>query len=160
MYFLRLQIVAEETLAWEFANNNAIRLSVGTVGCTLHWVKLEVGELDTPCIPDSKDAIICKLENEVTELKGKLFKVVDVITYTDSFSPNTGRPRSKLLSANVSKLSVDAFAIIEHNVNSDWFVVTLVYLDRNNPGAQIQYYNYYDDTLTGTIKIKIYDIVK
>lgn len=83
-----------------------------------------------------------------------------MITYTDSFSPNTGRPHSQFLSANVSKLSVDAFAIIEHNVNSDWFVVTLVYLDRNNPGVQIQYYNYYNDTLTGTIKIKIYDIVK
>ena len=69
------QIVAEETLAWEFANNNAIRLPVGTVGgagCTLHWVKLEVGELDTPCIPDSKDALICKLENEVTELNGNI----------------------------------------------------------------------------------------
>ena len=62
------KIVAEETLAWEFANNNAIRLPVGTVGgagCTLHWVKLEVGELDTPCIPDSKDALICNLERRV-----------------------------------------------------------------------------------------------
>lgn len=88
-----------------------------------------------------------------------MFKVVDVITYTDSFSSNTGRPRSQFLSANVSKLSIDAFATIEHNVNSDWFVVTLVYLDRDVPGAQIQYYNYYNDTLTGTIKIKIYDIV-
>lgn len=69
------QIVAEETLAWEFVNNNAIRLPVGTVGgagCTLHWVKLEVGELDTPCIPDSKDALICKLEQEIDDLNDKL----------------------------------------------------------------------------------------
>lgn len=62
------KIVAEETLAWEFANNNEIRLPIGTIGgagCTLHWVKLEVGELNTPCIPDSKDALICNLERRV-----------------------------------------------------------------------------------------------
>jgi hypothetical protein len=88
-----------------------------------------------------------------------LFKVVDTITYTDSFGSNIGRPRTQFLNANVSKLSVDSFVTIEHNVNSDWFVVTLPYLDRNNPGVQIQYYNYHNDTLTGTIKIKIYDIV-
>lgn len=34
------------------------------MGYTLCWAKLEVGEIATPCIPDSKDAIICKLENE------------------------------------------------------------------------------------------------
>ena len=31
-------------------------------GCTLIWVKLEVGTVQTPCVPDSKDAIICKME--------------------------------------------------------------------------------------------------
>lgn len=33
-------------------------------GSTLLWAKLEVGENATPCIPDAKDAIICRLEKD------------------------------------------------------------------------------------------------
>lgn len=38
-----------------------------TNGYVLHWAKLEVGEVTTPCIPDSKDAIICKIEQKLNE---------------------------------------------------------------------------------------------
>ena len=69
------EIVASEADARIFASNNAIQLPIGNVGgtgCKLHWVKLEVGSIDTLCIPDSKDAIICKLDKEVAELNSKL----------------------------------------------------------------------------------------
>lgn len=41
-------------------------------GYTLIWAKLEVSEIVTPCVPDSKDAIICKLEQEIDDLNDKL----------------------------------------------------------------------------------------
>lgn len=55
-----------------FTAMTKIGFTNGIAGCIVHWIKLEVGELKTPCVPDSKDAIICKLEQEVDELKDKL----------------------------------------------------------------------------------------
>ena len=52
------EIVADSDLD-SFTAQTRIGLTNDTV---LHWAKLEVGTVRTPCIPDSKDAIICKLE--------------------------------------------------------------------------------------------------
>lgn len=41
-------------------------------GHTLIWAKLEVSKIATPCVPDSKDAIICKLERNLTYSKEEI----------------------------------------------------------------------------------------
>ena len=57
-------------------------------GYILHWAKLEVGEVTTPCIPDSKDVIVCKLENSSVMTSGEV-KTMDTLfgkpVYTKSY---------------------------------------------------------------------------
>lgn len=48
-----------------FTTLTRIGFESGVNGCVVHWIKLEVGELQTKYIPDSKDAIICKLERRI-----------------------------------------------------------------------------------------------
>ena len=49
-----------------FTAMTRIGFTSGINGCIIHWIKMEVGELKTPCVPDSKDAIICKLEKQTS----------------------------------------------------------------------------------------------
>ena len=55
-----------------FTAMTKIGFTNGIAGCIVHWIKLEVGELKTPCVPDSKDAIICKLERNLTYSKEEI----------------------------------------------------------------------------------------
>ena len=49
-----------------FTAMTRIGFTSGINGCIIHWIKMEVGELKTPCVPDTKDAIICRLEKQTS----------------------------------------------------------------------------------------------
>lgn len=101
------------------------------MGCTILWAKLEVGELKTPCIPDSKDVIICKLERNLTYSKeeictgetwidGKpIYRKTFVFTDTLS-SPTTEIPHNI---ENVDKIWVDTSNSYFHQ-GSSYYPVT------------------------------------
>ena len=92
--------------------------------------------------------------------EGETFKLVDTITYTGSFvsTASTSRPSTMFCRTNIEKLSNSAFAILEHTVNKDWFMMFPVSIDRKNLGVWVNFYNYYSGELSGTVTIRIYDI--
>lgn len=64
-YTRQIEVSDSDTDRFIFAlENSYIELFDGD---TLKWAKLEVGTVHTPCVPDSKDAIICKLEKQNKE---------------------------------------------------------------------------------------------
>lgn len=123
-----------------------------TNGYILHWVKLEVGEVATPCIPDSKDAIICKMENEskwkdctLTAIRNMVYNGLVKYRYNDTFIEivlnGTYYLNSEEINSPTAMLQISGLdASIPESVNSIWWndtINTFIPVTLNTDGTVI-----------------------
>lgn len=83
---------------------------------------------------------------------------MDAISYIMDVQPTVEHPNSVYTKLNVTKLSDNAFATIEHQINRDWVTINLSYIDRNDLGVGYNYSNWHSEVLSGSVIIKVYDI--
>lgn len=89
------------------------------MGCTLIWAKLEVGEVATPCVSDSKDAIICKLEKRMVKTYSGENSIVGTggwVTFTVTFpEPFTEIPFVSVMQTSLTSNENIALRGIDEN---------------------------------------------
>lgn len=144
-----------------FTEHTRIGLTSGINGCILNWVKLEVGEVATPCVPDSKDAIICKMKNEIDELNSN-FKINNPNLLFDTsniiyFTPTEGESYDFYGGCYYYKVGTKVYIHIGMKIDVD--NVTLIYTlpEGYRPNHLVGFIGFGSNALEGVSKVQIED---
>lgn len=116
-YTRQIEVSNSDTDRFVFAlENSYIELFDGD---TLKWAKLEVGTVHTPCVSDSKDAIICKLEKRMVKTYSGENSIVGTggwVTFTVTFpEPFTEIPFVSVMQTSLTSNENIALRGIDEN---------------------------------------------